>query len=161
LPGGENVTTGRLFKSAIDAFREIYTEEPWASWAAAWSSGQDRTAVTAESVARGLDQVLGWKPPDEAWEEMVKRFPVTNLEDFDEDPDLIEEAVQIELNSLPRAADAKGTAALIRRMAACNLARSAVMFSHPDREPSTEETIMLSVRCALAIVRKVATMVAR
>jgi len=155
------VTTGQLFNSAIDAFREIYNEEPWASWAAAWSAGQDRTAVTAESVARGLDHVLGWKPPDEAWREMVKRFPVTKLEDFDEDPDLKEEAVQIELSSLPRAADEKGTAAMILRMAACNLARSAVIFSNPDREPSTEETIILAVRCALAIVRKVATTVAR
>src|SRR5262249_55169506 len=137
-----------------DAFREIYTEEPWASWAAAWSSGEDRTAATADNVARGLDHVLGWKPPDEAWDEMVKRFPGTKLEDFEEDPDLMNEAVQIELSSLPRAADAKGTAALILRMTACNLARSAVMLSHPDREPSSEETIMLAARCAFAVVRK-------
>jgi hypothetical protein len=155
------VTTGWLFKSAIDAFREIYTEEPWASWATAWSSGQDRTAVTAENVACGLDHVLGWKSPDEAWDEMVKRFPVTKPEDFEEDPDLMDEAVQIELSSLPRATDAKGTAALILRMTACNLARSAVMLSRLECEPSTEETIILAARCALSVVAKVVTTAAR
>jgi hypothetical protein len=82
-------------------------------------------------------------------------------EDFEEDPDLMNEAVQIELSSLPRAADEEGTAALILRMTACNLARSAVMLSHHEPEPSTEETIILAARCALAVVRKVATTAAR
>jgi hypothetical protein len=148
------VTTEQLLQSAIDAFREIYTEEPWASWAAAWSSGRDRSAATAENIARSLDHVLGWKPPDEARNEMMKRFPGTKLEDFSEDPDLMDQAVQIELNSLPRGADAKGTAALIKRMTACNLARSAGMLSSPDLGLAMEETIIAATRPALAIVRK-------
>jgi hypothetical protein len=148
------VTTEQLLQSAIDAFREIYTEEPWASWAAAWSSGRDRTAATAENIARSLDHVLGWKPPDEARDEMMRRFPGTKLEDFSEDRDLMDEAIQIELTSLPRAADAKGTAALIKRMAACNLARSAGVLSNPDFGLAMEETIIAATRPALAIVRK-------
>jgi len=53
----------QLLDVAIDAFRKIYTDEPWFSWAGAWLSGHDRTAATAENLALSIETVLGSQPP--------------------------------------------------------------------------------------------------
>jgi hypothetical protein len=72
--------TERLLDTAIDAFRKIYTEEPWFSWAVAWSSRQDRTAVAAEKVARCIED-LGWLPSntDHAKSALILRVTALNL----------------------------------------------------------------------------------
>ena len=135
---GADMSTEELLHAAIDGLRETYRDEPWASWATAWSSGEDRSATAAEEIARAIENNLGMATPADQWDDIVRRFPGTKLEDF-RDADLFEEAAEVANSQFPRAADAGAQARLIVTLTAYNLTRSAAMLANPDRGTSTEE----------------------
>jgi hypothetical protein len=131
------MSTEQLLHAAVDALSGAYREEPWASWAAAWSSGRDRSAPAGPSPKC---------PPSRA-------RPSRKLEDFRDDPDLFQEALEVANSLVPRSADLRAAVHLSTSLMACNLVRCAVMLANPNRHVSAEETIIEAAQYALRLVR--------